>query len=133
MFYRPFITGIVEKYAIDDQTSLASAVEIKNLGLRLFAGSNYAKVRVAGLEILHRLFSPETTLGKIPEAAEVLDVEGILVKHLYSFIGKASKRQGLLARVIKCRSWKVTTVFKNLNLHYRASIKLLGASLRRFR
>lgn len=94
-----FAAGIVEHYAIDKETTLSSAVEIKNLGLRLFAGSNYAKVRVAGLDILHRLFSSETNLVAVPEAADVLDVEGILVKHLYSYIGKATKRQGLLARV----------------------------------
>jgi len=94
-----FITGVVENFAIDNQTSLSSALEIKNLGLQLFAGSDYSKVRLAGLSLLQKLFSDETNLVALEDAAEVLNVEAILVKHLFTFLGKSSKVGGNLARV----------------------------------
>jgi hypothetical protein len=75
----------------------------------MFAGSPAAKVRVAGLEILQQLFSPATNLSKNEKAAaEALDIEAIMTKHLFGMLGKTARASGTLTQVISLgRHWQV--------------------------
>ena len=66
----------------------------------MFAGSPAAKVRVAGLEILQQLFSPTTDLSKNEKAAaDALDIEAIVTKHLFGILGKTARASGTLTQV----------------------------------
>ena len=66
----------------------------------MFAGSPAAKVRVAGLEILQQLFSPTTNLSKNEKvAADALDIEAIVTKHLFGILGKTARASGTLTQV----------------------------------
>ena len=65
----------------------------------MLTGSQAAKVRVAGLELLQQLFSPATNLANIETAGDELDVDAIVEKHLFRILTQSSKVSGSLTQV----------------------------------
>lgn len=94
-----YLSDLIGELVIDQALDVKQCVELKNLGLRMLAGSQAAKVRVAGLEILQQLFSPATNLSKIETAADELDVDSIVKKHLFGILAQTSRVSGSITQV----------------------------------
>ena len=81
----------------------------------MLTGSQAAKVRVAGLELLQQLFSPATNLDKIETAGDELDVDAIVEKHLFRILTQSSKVSGSLTQV----AYKYGTSMTSTKLSYK--------------
>ena len=94
------LPGLVIEHGIDKSLDLERCRQLKIFGVRLFCGSVVAKVRVAGLQVLQRIFSEATDVATMPDDAfKSLEVDVIVERHLFGTLSQSSRVSGSLVQV----------------------------------
>ena len=105
-WYNNLCPGIIVQYSIDTQLTIEQCKKLKLFGLRLFTGSTAAKVRISGLQLLQQLFSPATNVDKMESAADKLEIETIVTRHLFFTLSQQARPSGSLVQVVTTPIYK---------------------------